>query len=215
MRARTVIAALVLAGLVISAGAACTRNEPSGEGVAPARADVAAEDTRRGSTGLSPSDMEEVEATFPESTPGVPRTSEFGEKPQGNRSDAAARLVDLRVGRGDGVERLVFTFADTDVLPKYRVRYVDAVRAHAEDDPIPVRGTAYLEVSFSLTNPNTKGRLAVPADLEPEQPLIKQTVLARNVGRELGFGVGLAKRAEFRTKELYEPTRLIVEVRSR
>jgi hypothetical protein len=145
----------------------------------------------------------------------VPRTSEFGRAPRGNRSDAAARLVDLQVGRGDGVERLLFTFADTDVLPKYRVRYVDAVRAHAEDDPIPLRGTAYLEVSFSLTNPNTKGRLAVPADLEPEQPLIKQTVLARNVGRELGFGVGLARRAEFRTKELYEPTRLIVEVRSR
>jgi hypothetical protein len=211
MRAKTVIAALVLAGLALPTGAACAREEAKGGGVASERAGVAADDTR----GLSPSDTAEVEASFPASTPGVPRTSEFGRAPRGNRSDAAARLVDLQVGRGDGVERLLFTFADTDVLPKYRVRYVDAVRAHAEDDPIPLRGTAYLEVSFSLTNPNTKGRLAVPADLEPEQPLIKQTVLARNVGRELGFGVGLARRAEFRTKELYEPTRLIVEVRSR
>lgn len=214
MRARVVVAALLLVGLVLPTGAACARDEADG-GAGSARARASAGDARGPSVGGAADDVKEIRASFPASTPGVPRTSEFGREPQGNRSDAAARLVGLEAGRGGGVERLVFTFADTDVLPEYHVRYVDAVRAHAEDDPIPVQGTAFLEVGFSLTNPNTWGRLAVPADLAPQQPLIKETVLARNVGRELRFGVGLARQAEFRTKELYEPTRLIVEVRSR
>ncbi|WP_020576112.1 AMIN-like domain-containing (lipo)protein [Actinopolymorpha alba] len=140
---------------------------------------------------------------------------EFAEQPLEQQSSAKARLVGLDAGRGKGVETVTFTFADTKVLPSYRVAYVDAIRAHPEDDPIPMEGKAFLEVSFSLTNPNTRGRLAVPPDLAPDQPLVKSILLARNLAGSLGFGVGLEKRSAFRVRELHNPTRLIVEVRAK
>jgi hypothetical protein len=140
---------------------------------------------------------------------------EFAETPVGNDSDASARLVDLAVGTADGVETVTFTFADTEVLPKFRVGYIDALRAHPEDEPLPLSGNALLQVEFSLTNPNTKNRLAVRPDLAPGQPQVKEVLLARNLGGSLAFGVGLEHRAPFRATELSNPTRLVVEVRTR
>lgn len=140
---------------------------------------------------------------------------EFAESPIAHKSDASARLVDLEAGTGDGVETVTFTFADTEVLPKFRVRYIDALRAHPEDEPLPLAGNALLEVEFSLTNPNTKNRLAVRPDLAPGQPQVKEVLLARNLGGSLTFGVGLERQAPFRATQLSNPTRLVVEVRTR
>ncbi|MEQ7123823.1 hypothetical protein ABN034_04810 [Actinopolymorpha sp. B11F2] len=139
----------------------------------------------------------------------------FAESPVGNKSDASARLVGLEADTAEGVETVTFTFADTKVLPKFRVGYIDALRAHPEDEPLPLSGNALLEVEFSLTNPNTKNRLAVRPDLTPEQPQVKEVLLARNLGGSLTFGVGLDRRAPFRAKQLFNPTRLVVEVRTR
>jgi hypothetical protein len=139
----------------------------------------------------------------------------FAESPRGNDSDARARLVGLDAGKGSGVESMTFTFADTDVLPKYLVKYVDAVREHPEGDPVPLPGSAYLQVGFALTNPNTDGRLSVPPDVAPAQPMVKEILLVRNLDGDLAFGVGLDKRTPFRVRELSEPTRLVVEVRTR
>jgi hypothetical protein len=140
---------------------------------------------------------------------------EFAESPVGNESDASARLVGLKADTGDDVETVTFTFADTDVLPEFQVSYIDALRAHPEDEPLPLSGNAVLEVEFSLTNPNTKNRLAVRPDLTPGHPQIKEVLLARNLGGSLTFGVGLERRAPFRATQLSNPTRLVVEVRTR
>ncbi len=138
----------------------------------------------------------------------------FAVVPRGNESDAKARLVGLDATTGSGIETVTFTFADTKVLPKYRVKYVDALRANPEDEPVPLSGNAFLEVGFVLTNPNTNGRLAVPPDLAPDQPQVKELLLVRNLGGSLAFGVGLERRAAFRVREFDNPTRLVVEVRT-
>jgi hypothetical protein len=49
----------------------------------------------------------------------------------------------------------------------------------------------------------------------PAQPLVKEILLVRNLDGDLAFGVGLDRRAPFRVRELSEPTRLVVEVRTK
>ncbi|MGW5364577.1 AMIN-like domain-containing (lipo)protein [Actinopolymorpha pittospori] len=217
------VRALLLTAVVALALAGCSRaaDNPA-KPDDPARA-AAVEQTQ--TTPPTPTPSATASATAPGSPSPRPSRSagapmarstpskEFGRQPQQNYSDAAARIVGLDVARGSGVETVTFTFADTKVLPQYRVGYVDVVRAHPEDDPIAVEGTAFLDVSFSLTNPNIRGRLAVPPDLSPELPTVRQILLVRNLGGSLRFAVGLQTRAEFRVRELKEPTRLVVEVR--
>jgi hypothetical protein len=149
----------------------------------------------------------------PSSTP-VP-AKVFSVKPRTNTSTARARLVGLTTARAQGSETVTFRFADTKVVPKYEVRYVDVVRAHPEDDPIAVEGNAYLEVSFELTNPNVRGRLAVPPDLTPGQPQVREILLVHNVAGSLKFGVGVTRRAEFRLHENKGQASLVLEVRDR
>ncbi|MGW0228649.1 AMIN-like domain-containing (lipo)protein [Actinopolymorpha singaporensis] len=139
----------------------------------------------------------------------------FSVKPRTNTSTARARLVGLTTARGQGSETVTFRFAGTEVVPKYEVRYVDVVRAHPEDDPIAVEGNAYLEVSFKLTNPNVRGRLAVPPDLTPGQPQVREILLVHNVAGSLKFGVGVTRRAQFRLHETKGRASLVLEVRDR
>ncbi len=151
--------------------------------------------------------------TAPSPVPVPPRV--FSVKPRTNTSTTRARLVGLTTARGNGMESVTFRFADTDVVPKYDVRYVDVVRAHPEDDPIAMEGNAYLEVSFKLTNPNVAGRLAVPPDLSPGQPQVREILLVHNVAGSLKFGVGVTRRAEFRLHESKGQASLVLEVRDR
>jgi hypothetical protein len=186
-----VVRALVLAGVLVAGGVGCTWVDGT-------------EAARSGALGGS-GDGDAVTGA----------SANFAESPRGNDSDASARLVGLDAAKGSGVESMTFTFADTKVLPKYLVKYVDAVRQHPEDDPVPLGGSAFLQVGFALTNPNTHGRLSVPPDLAPAQPLVKEILLVRNVDGEMAFGVGLDRRTPFRVRELSEPTRLVVEVRTK
>ncbi|MFD2079188.1 hypothetical protein SAMN05421678_102455 [Actinopolymorpha cephalotaxi] len=151
--------------------------------------------------------------TAPSPVPVPPRV--YSVKPRTNTSTARARLVGLTTARGRGSETVTFRFAGTEVVPKYDVRYVDVVRAHPEDDPIAVEGNAYLQVSFKLTNPNVSGRLAVPPDLSPGQPQVRQILLVHNVAGSLTFGVGLDHRAEFRLHESKGKASLVLEVRDK
>ena len=182
----------MLIGVVVAAGVGCTWVDGT-------------EAARTGALPGSDGDQAKVSGA----------SEKFAESPRGNDSDARARLVGLDAAEDSGVESMTFTFADTKVLPEYLVKYVPAVRAHPEGDPVPLPGSAFLQVGFALTNPNTKGRLAVPPDLAPAQALVKEILLVRNLGGELAFGVGLDRRAPFRVRELSEPTRLVVEVRSK
>ena len=214
------VRALLLTAVVALALAGCSRaTDNPAEPEDPARAAVVEETPTSAPSRTPPATASGSPSPRPTRSAGAPPkarstpSKEFGRQPQQNYSDAAARIVGLDVARGSGVETVTFTFADTKVLPQYRVGYVDVVRAHPEDDPIAVEGTAFLDVSFSLTNPNIRGRLAVPPDLSPEQPTVRQILLVRNLGGSLRFAVGLQSRAEFRVRELKEPTRLVVEVR--
>ncbi|GAB3428842.1 hypothetical protein GCM10027569_72990 [Flindersiella endophytica] len=175
----------------------------------------------------SPSDDPNATATAiapdhgePTAAPGTrmgKASGEFGKAPIRHESDAKARLVGLDADEEDDgdIEQVTFTFADTKVLPKFDVGYVDVVRAHPEDDPIAVSGNAFLEVGFKLTNPNTDGRMAVEPDLQPDLPLVKEMLLVQNLGGSLRFAVGLDSDAEFRVRPLSSPTRLVVEVREK
>lgn len=176
----------------------------------------------RDSSRRKPSDQAEPPPDRPVGPTRTGKAAEsFGDKPVQHRSTARARLVDLTAETGDPVaggghtEKVTFTFDGTEVLPKYQVGYVETVRSHPEDDPIGMTGNAFLQVDFELTNPNVRGRLAIPPDLQPGLPLTKELLVVRNIGGTLRFGVGLDEHVDFRTYTEKSPTRLVVEVREK
>lgn len=196
MQLRRLLTPILLAGLLTVAAAGCGKVSLSSE-------DPASDSTQP--THVSTDHKSKV----------MRASKTFAEVARGNESTAKARVVGLVANRGDGSETVTFTFADTKVLPKYLVKYVDAIRDHPEDDPLPVEGNAFLQVGFALTNPNTQGRLSVPVDLPVAQSQVKEVLLARNVGGDMAFGIGLQRKAKFRVTELSKPTRLVVEVRTK
>jgi hypothetical protein len=196
-RGRLVSGILVI-GLLALGGAGCGRGDSGAGADAPASKSTGAE---HASSDHKPGLM------------GASKT--FAEVARGNESSARARVVGLKARRGERSETVTFTFADTKILPKYLVKYVDAIRSHPEDDPLALEGNAFLRVGFALTNPNTNGRLSVPADLPVDQAQVKEVLLARNVGGDMWFGIGLEHKTKFRVTELSKPTRLVVEVRTK
>lgn len=66
--------------------------------------------------------------------------------PPGSRE--VAQLTEVVVGGDAGVDRIVFRFADAH-LPGYEIAYVDGpVRQDGSGDPVPVEGSALLQVRF-------------------------------------------------------------------
>lgn len=215
-RNRVRFLAVPLTVLLLAAGASCSDDEPAAEREPAKKGEDRTVEAIDAPEERAPAATPEEDDGWSDEPARRGKAAEtFDATPIEHESTAKARLVDLVAEpAGDGVERLVFTFADTKVLPKYRVDYVDVVRAHPEDDPIELEGEAFLQVAFKLTNPNTSGRMAVPPDLRPELPLVRELLLVENLGGSLRFAVGLGERAEFRTETLTSPTRLVVEVQN-
>ena len=69
----------------------------------------------------------------------------WGAQDQTSEPMAGSPIVDVRAGVHDCYDRLVVDMVGT-VVPGYAVRYVDTVRQIASDEPIPLRGGAFLEV---------------------------------------------------------------------
>jgi len=71
--------------------------------------------------------------------------------------------------------------------------------------------------SFTSTTPGSDGPIAddVPTNEDLDLPLLRQVVLAHNVGGSLWFGVGVdADAPTFRVVPLTDPARLVLEVRA-
>jgi hypothetical protein len=124
----------------------------------------------------------------------------------------APELVSVRTARGDGYDRVLFTFEGS--MPGYQVRYVPQV-LDAGGGRLPLSGQAFVAVAFEPARAHDPaGEPTFPtATLTPGYPALRQVRFAGDFEGQVSFGLGVADRGGFRVSELRNPTRVAVDVR--
>ena len=133
---------------------------------------------------------------------------------------SGAPIVDVRAGVHDCFDRLVVDMEGI-VVPGYAVRYVDAVRQIASGDPIPLRGSAFLEVLVRAPAVDDTGMSTYPRAGQSELvdvagfPVFRQVAWAGYQEGLTEFGLGVRARLPFRVSTLQGPgdrIRVLVDV---
>ena len=134
----------------------------------------------------------------------------------GNPSAGAlVSVTDIRIGRHDGFDRVVFE-ADGTGTPGWDVRYVDAAQSQGSGDDIEVDGGAVLQVTIS--------GVGIPADTGveeypgPDRLSAGDTEVVTEVvwdstfeGTSVAFA-GVTEETPFRVYLLEDPARVVLEV---
>ncbi|MBM7806210.1 hypothetical protein JOD57_002047 [Geodermatophilus bullaregiensis] len=130
-------------------------------------------------------------------------------------SDARVTVTDIRTGRHDGFDRVVFEVDGTGT-PGWDVRYVDTAWSQGSGEPVDVAGDAVLQVTVTGAGyPYDTGveEYAGPDPL-PGQGTATVTEVAFDAtfeGTTVAF-VGTRAQAPFRVYPLEDPSRIVVEV---
>jgi hypothetical protein len=122
----------------------------------------------------------------------------------------APELVSVQAVERKGYDRVLFTFQGA--MPGYQVRYVPEV-ADQGGRPLPLRGKAFLAVTFDPAHHPGGEPTVSTATLTPGSPVLRQVRFAGDFEGQVTFGLGLAGRDGFRVSELRGPTRVAVDVR--
>jgi hypothetical protein len=130
-------------------------------------------------------------------------------------ADARVTVTELRVGRHEGFDRVVFEVDGTGT-PGWDVRYVDDPSSQGSGDPIDVEGAAALQVT--LTGVGLPDDTGVPEYSGPDPLSIPETETVTEIvfdgtfeGQAVAF-VGTTAQTPFRVYLLEDPVRVVVEV---
>ncbi|HUF33569.1 MAG TPA: hypothetical protein VMN58_10225 [Acidimicrobiales bacterium] len=131
-------------------------------------------------------------------------------------------LDDLRVGREDAVERVVFEFRG-DIGPGYEVRYVDRpVREAGSGDEIRVEGDGLLEIAFSPASTvaftpdgDFEETYTGPDRVDGTGGTVAEVVRIGDFEARLEWVIGLTERVPYRVLVLDTPLRVVVELAPR
>jgi hypothetical protein len=122
-------------------------------------------------------------------------------------------LVAVRVGRHDGFDRVVLQLRGSP--PGYNVRYVPRVVQDGSGRPVPLAGSAFIQVVLNA-NAHDLGSGAPtwtgPRRITPGFPALKQLAFAGDFEGYVTFGLGIGQRAGFRVLQLRDPARIVVDV---
>ncbi len=137
--------------------------------------------------------------------------------PGDNGPGLTALLRDVRTGRHDAFERVVFEFAG-DVLPGYAVQYVSPpFVADPSGEPVDVAGDAFLAVrmvwasGFDLSG--DLGQVYTgPTRLTVGAPVVAELVQTGDFEAVLNWVIGVNGRRPFRVSTLVDPVRLVIDV---
>lgn len=201
-RAR-LLAALAVLGVAM-AGAACARNDGN-PGVAPTGS-AAATPTPPPATPTPSATTSQPSTVYGPVWPLEPRTLSAAHPAH------APVLTAIRTGRHDTHDRLVFDFSGP--YGGVRARYVPIVHADPSDLTVPLRGSAFLEVTihdayarWAGQQPSYRG----PDSAIPGYPTLQQVTLSGDFENVLSVGVGLDRTAGFQVMRLRSPDRLVID----
>jgi hypothetical protein len=133
----------------------------------------------------------------------------------GDASGGPVTVTEIRVGRHEGFDRVVFELDGTGT-PGWDVRYVDQPASQGSGDPIDVEGSAFLQVT--LTGIGLPGDTGVDEWSGPNPLAISETETVTEVAWDATFEgqsvayVGTTARAPFRVFLLDDPVRVVLEV---
>jgi hypothetical protein len=124
----------------------------------------------------------------------------------------SSTLVGLRAGRHAGFDRVVFQL-DGPIPSHYSVRYVPVVRLDGSGAPLPLRGTAFLEVVVRApTHDHDYRPVLTPTRLRPDFPALREVNAPGSFEGQSTAGIGVAQRVGFRVQELTSPTRIVIDL---
>ena len=131
-------------------------------------------------------------------------------------SGAQVTVRDVRTGRQDGFDRVVFELGGTGT-PGWDVRYVDAPTSQASGAPVDVAGSAALQVAITGVGlPADTGVAAFdgpnPLPGSGTRTVVEVVVDTTFEGTTTAF-VGTTAQTPFRVYALSDPTRVVLEVR--
>lgn len=143
----------------------------------------------------------------------------WGSGTKGGPSTGTEPLTDVRAGRHDCYDRLVFDVPGGGRSVGFSVRYVDRLRAIATGRPIPVGGGAVLEIrvgapsydpdSGAPTYPGRVGRALPGVDVRGYRTF-RDTRFAGSFEGETQVGLGVRARLPFRVLQV--SGRVVVDV---
>lgn len=140
----------------------------------------------------------------------------WGSLPKSGGAMATNPLTNIRAGRHDCYDRMVFDF--TGVAPGYRVEYVSNVYADASGQLIPLAGGAKLHIVALAPAYNTAGHATYPGVTGNPLPGIslagyqtfRDAKFAGSFEGQTSVGLGVRARLPFRVFTL--DNRLVIDV---
>lgn len=130
--------------------------------------------------------------------------------------DSVATVTAVRFARHPGFERLVIEFAGSG-LPGYAIEYVDEpVRQCGSGDAVYLRGDAVLQIRLEPARAHDDQGAATlsPRRWTPSFPVMFEALVTCDFEAHVEVNVGVGTPNSYRTMELSDPTRLVVDVRS-
>jgi hypothetical protein len=130
---------------------------------------------------------------------------------------ATATLRDVRTGLHAEFDRMVFEFAGPS-LPGYRVDYVDRpIRECGTGNTVPIAGDGWLRVRFEPARAHEfvgESARATVADRNRtvEMGVVRQLRLTCDFEGQVEWVIGVGSPNQYRVTEMWEPTRLVVDV---
>ena len=208
-RLAPVLAALLTGAAVLTG---CSGDDDVTDASSSSSATSSAEETSAAPTS-SGDDGGDTEADGATDAPSFPANAEPDTAdPSG---DSLVTVTDIRIGRHDGFDRVVFEVDGTG-SPGWDVRYVDDPASQGSGAPIDVEGSAALQVVLTgIGLPDTTG-VDEWSDRAPQSIPDTETVTevvwdATFEGQSLAI-VGTTAQAPFRVYLLENPVRVVVEV---
>jgi hypothetical protein len=130
-------------------------------------------------------------------------------------ADAAVTVTDIRIGRHDGFDRVVFEVEGTGT-PGWAVQYVDDPTSQGSGEPIDVEGDAVLQVTLTgIGLPDDTGAEewsgANPLSVADTETVTEVAFDSTFEGQTVAF-VGTTAEVPFRVYLLEGPTRVVLEV---
>lgn len=126
-----------------------------------------------------------------------------------------ALFTDVRAGRHEGFDRVVFEFSGEE-LPGYHIEYIDKpVRSCGSGEVVTLAGDAWLQVRFEPANSHTEdGKPTLRfREVAPKLPIVLELKSTCDFEAQVEWVIGVASPNRYRVLELRSPTRLVVDIK--
>ena len=133
-----------------------------------------------------------------------------------NNLETPAVLADVRTGKHDGFDRVVFEFKGTE-MPSFYIEYIgEPITQCGSGNEVELTGKGALEVRFTPAQAHTEdGKPTLffsDNDQNPNYEVIKKVKSTCDFEGNVTWAVGISQANNYRVLELENPVRLAVDI---